>query len=272
MNFFSYKIRKYYLTKFYFKHDSPILVNSIPKSGTHLLGNIIKSIPNTKYKGDVTSAETIENPDDRLIFLQSRMENLNPGSVYLGHVPYSENTAKWLSSNKIKHIFVYRDPRDVVVSMYHYISRNNYMKHRNFNIFENKSPEEKLLITIKGYGEGMFRFVLNDNSLPSVRLFYSSYKDWLSYKNTHTCRFEDLTSSSTTIDLEIKKILYYLNFNKINEIKMLPYIREIGINPDKSPTFRLGKSGDWKNVFTQKHISLFNEIFDKDLLHFYGYE
>ncbi len=46
---------------------------------------------------------------------------------------------------------------------------------------------------------------------------------------------------------------------------------ETSINPKKSPTFRSGKTGEWKKHFTDEHKALFKEVAG-DLLIKLGYE
>ena len=46
---------------------------------------------------------------------------------------------------------------------------------------------------------------------------------------------------------------------------------ESSINPHKSPTFRSGKTGEWKKHFTEEHKKLFKEVAG-DLLVRLGYE
>jgi hypothetical protein len=46
---------------------------------------------------------------------------------------------------------------------------------------------------------------------------------------------------------------------------------ESSINPEKSPTFRSGKTGEWKKHFTQEHKKVFIEVAG-DLLIKLGFE
>jgi hypothetical protein len=46
---------------------------------------------------------------------------------------------------------------------------------------------------------------------------------------------------------------------------------ETSINPKKSPTFRSGKTGEWKKHFTDEHKKIFKEVAG-DLLVKLGYE
>ncbi len=46
---------------------------------------------------------------------------------------------------------------------------------------------------------------------------------------------------------------------------------ETSINPKKSPTFRSGKTGEWKKYFTDEHKKIFKEVAG-DLLVKLGYE
>ena len=46
---------------------------------------------------------------------------------------------------------------------------------------------------------------------------------------------------------------------------------ESSINPSRSPTFRSGKTGEWKNYFTEEHTRIFKDVAG-DLLIRLGYE
>jgi len=46
---------------------------------------------------------------------------------------------------------------------------------------------------------------------------------------------------------------------------------ESSINPAKSPTFRSGKTGEWKKYFTEEHRKIFKDVAG-DLLVRLGYE
>jgi hypothetical protein len=46
---------------------------------------------------------------------------------------------------------------------------------------------------------------------------------------------------------------------------------EASINPSKSPTFRSGKTGEWKKYFTDEHKKIFKEVAG-DLLIKLGFE
>ena len=46
---------------------------------------------------------------------------------------------------------------------------------------------------------------------------------------------------------------------------------EVSINPKRSPTFRSGKTGEWRKYFTEEHKTIFKEVAG-DLLAKLGYE
>ena len=48
-------------------------------------------------------------------------------------------------------------------------------------------------------------------------------------------------------------------------------VLESSINPSKSPTFRSGKTGEWRQHFTDEHKKIFKEVAG-DLLVKLGYE
>jgi hypothetical protein len=48
-------------------------------------------------------------------------------------------------------------------------------------------------------------------------------------------------------------------------------VLEASINPRKSPTFRSGKTGEWRKYFTEEHKKIFKDVAG-DLLIRLGYE
>jgi hypothetical protein len=66
-------------------------------------------------------------------------------------------------------------------------------------------------------------------------------------------------------------------FDKLNRIKETSLLNaqwsafETSINPGKSPTFRSGKTGEWKKHFTDEHKKIFKDVAG-DLLIKLGFE
>ena len=255
----------------------PVLVNSIPKSGTNLLLNIVLAMPGTQYAGDLSLAAERDVPEDRLIFVKERILDLRSGRVYTGHIPYAIEIAEWLCEQGIKQLFIYRDPRDYTVSLYHYVMREAQPRHAYYEMFSNLgSDSERLLGAIRGIGQGQTKYRLSPSSVPNVRLIYEAYMGWITDKNTFALRYEDLVrgragqrsnkAASTVMD-----ILWYLGvIRDTHDITLVDNILTEGMDPGKSHTFRRGGSGAWREEYTEQHIEAFRSVAD-DLLTELGY-
>ena len=84
-------------------------------------------------------------------------------------------------------------------------------------------------------------------------------------------RFEDLIHRR-------RETLGKITDHFLNRVDSLPTAREqiidaleANIDPKRSPTFRSGKTGNWKEHFTEEHKKLFKEVAG-DVLVRLGYE
>ncbi len=123
-----------------FNHIRPIVVNSIPKSGTNLLLNILLSIPKTYRSSDYSLAGSYKEKD-RMQYILGQISDLENGAVISGHVPFFNEYADWLENKNLKQIFIYRDPRDVSVSLYHYIMEKT-PKHDYYDMMATLESDE----------------------------------------------------------------------------------------------------------------------------------
>lgn len=259
-----YEKRNLFVPSKLFNHKHPILINSVPKSGTNMIKNIIYSVPRTTPKGDLSMAATIADKTERFEYVKERITDKTPGAVYVGHIPYSKIFADWLKENNFKHIFIYRDPRDYAVSLYHYIMRNPTPRHAYYEMMNNqRNDHDRLMSSITGIGEGRKVYRLSPESLPNVKLVFDSYIDWLKDDVTFATKYEDFVGVNMRqeeILEKIKGILNYLEFNKADEINYSSKILKNGMDPKKSHTYRKGKAGTWKEEFTDEHIEAFKDV------------
>ncbi|UYP07519.1 sulfotransferase domain-containing protein [Priestia megaterium] len=240
-----------------------ILINSVPKSGTHLLLQIILGIPDII----ITPAWIIEDKD---------LDMINSCSVGPAHLIYSAERAKLISEKNIKVIFISRDLRDVVVSLVHFVMLNKWGNHP-WTPYLNKlkTHEERLLTMIKGVDftkEEQEEYGIAN--IPNIKKFAEDKLGWLQDPSVCPVTFEELMDNEELQNQSIMKIidflwsdLKYLNTTKLELIQKIKQ----NIIPEKSGTFRKGKIGDWKIEFSEAHKEAFKEIAG-DLLIQLGYE
>ncbi|MBI5450851.1 MAG: sulfotransferase domain-containing protein [Gammaproteobacteria bacterium] len=251
------------------RHSLPrVMVNSIPKSGTNLLKNIVATVPNMSVCGDVSLAAQRYDSVERIAYIRSSIGKSKPGCIYTGHIPFSEEIHSWLSEQKLKHIFLYRDPRDVTVSIYHYIMKEKTPRHAYYDMFSKfGSDHVRLMKVISGFGGGEKEYRNSPEEIPSIKLAYESYESWMNRPDVLAVRYEDLIGPA-----RIQTVESILKFIEVNySIDLLSKINSEGYNPKKSHTFRDGVSGGWKNEYKLEHIDAFRRVFSDEQLALWGY-
>ncbi|MGN7297451.1 glycosyltransferase [Ferdinandcohnia sp. SAFN-114] len=241
----------------------PFLVNSIHKSGTHLLRQLLSGIPHLVYKGFIYSG--INTPENHFYQIRSAGEN----HYMCGHIHYDKLFAQLMKNQKVKHIFLIRDPRDILVSFQYYLMKElshtpiaQYFTKNKFN------KEERLSALLQGVETDNFNY-------PSFYDSINYYLNWMNDPDILIIRFEDLVCSRDSQRYQLKRILKFLyeNENALSEeeIQNLILLMEAANNPKKSDTFRTGKIGNWKHEFTQTTKQKFNNL-ARPLLEKMGYE
>ncbi len=245
-----------------------VLGNAIPKSGSHLIIQVLQGLTAIGPFVDggfppVNRAEDNRKLPDSAILRNIR--RMRPGDIGYGYVGCYQPFIDALSAPGRATIFVYRDPRDAVVSSVFYATEMNprHAMHRYYN--EHLSTlEERINVAIRG---------LDDPDLPysSVRQRFEKYLGWLEQPAVLSLRFEDL---QTNREAAFGRILDYLGARGWrNQPPREVSLRALhaAVQPRKSGTFRKGTPGGWREHFTEANKALFKEVAG-DLLIRLGYE
>jgi hypothetical protein len=247
--------------------NPPVIVNSFPKSGTHLLFQIIKTIPNLKNYGSFIATKPSltfkERSKTNHLKLISRIV---PGEVLRSHLFFNEEFNLALKNKNCVHFFIYRDPRDVVVSDAYYLGEINkwHRMHRYFK--QLKTTEERILRAITGFEDDELPY-----SYPNIARRFSQYEGWLKESSVYPVRYEDLISSKKQLYYEEIIQFYYKSNRQAHDINEIMISVEEMTNPVLSHTFRSGGQGNWRNEFTDMHKDMMKNIAG-DLIIKLGYE
>lgn len=253
----------------------PILVNSIPKSGTHLLKNVIGNVYGTSIyaRRELGYVNEHDNPHTWLNIVKQNVTDLRGGILYTGHIPYTPQIERWLEKHHIKHIFIYRDPRDYVVSLVYYIMKKGYdTRHRPFyDLYANlPSHDARLMAAIVGHGAGQTHYTHGPDSINAVSIALSIFLNWLDSPHVLALRYEDFIASdggpAAHLNNTLERIVEYLEIEPSETV--FQQLRE-GMQPQRSVTFRKGGS-HWRTEFTPEHIAAFKATCG-DLLAQLGY-
>jgi hypothetical protein len=251
-----------------FHEAPPVFGNSKPQSGSHLLLQLLNGFTQImpyRYV-DADPIRTINKDGGRRTAdrVAADLRNVPQGVIGWGYVEASpENVAVLCQPNRVNY-FIYRDPRDMLVSQV-FFATDMHEEHGMHEYYKSL-PDfgARLNVAITGIERDGLKMV-------SVKQRYEGVFQWLNQKHVLCLRFEDLINNrDVTLNAmldEVEKTGYRIPTPREKAMSILIE----AIQPKKSHTFRSGKTGGWKQHFTDEHKKLFKEVAG-DLLVRLGYE
>lgn len=240
-----------------------ILANSIPKAGTHLLIRYLQLLPGVADSGIRMRGST------QPVTLEKNLKRAGGGCFVPVHLAFSPERARLLADLGYNSALIIRDPRDVVVSHFHYVTYKS-RHHRLHPYYQDLADDStRLLASIQGIeapagSPGM--------SLDDIGTRYRAYLEWADH-NCYITRFEDLVGpqgggSLETQRQEILALAEHLGISLTGED-----IERITnqIFDRTTSTFRKGEIGDWKNHLAPQHKAAFKQVAGQILVDL-GYE
>ncbi|MDD2923479.1 MAG: sulfotransferase domain-containing protein [Anaerolineales bacterium] len=254
--------------RFSFNDAPPVFGNSKPKSGSHLLLQILNGFTQImpyKYV-EADPIRTIKKDGGRRTedAIAADLQNVPQGVIGWGYVDATpKNVAVLCQPNRVNY-FIYRDPRDMLVSQV-FFATDMHIEH-GMHAYYNSLPDfgARLNVAITGIDRDGLKMV-------SVKERYEGVFQWLQQKYAMCIRFEDLINNrDATLNAmldAVENIGYKIPTPREKSLSVLVE----AIQPKKSHTFRSGKTGGWKSHFTEEHKNLFKDVAG-DLLAKLGYE
>jgi hypothetical protein len=186
------------------------------------------------------------------------------GVIGWGYIEASPENVAFLCKPERVNYFIYRDPRDLLVSQV-FFATDMHEEH-GMHTYYKSLPDfsERLKVAITGIDREGLHMV-------SVKQRYEGVFQWLEQKHVLCLRFEDLINQrEATLNAmlaEVERTGYKIPTPREEALPVLVK----AIQPRKSHTFRSGKTGGWKEHFTDEHKKLFKDVAG-DLLVRLGYE
>lgn len=249
--------------------DFPVLLGiSFPKSGTHLLDQILLGFSNVapyakrlhSFYAEYEGESGIKRAPEQAI---RWLDSLGPRDVASAHLFARPEAVARVCSPKFIPYFIFRDPRDVVVSHVFYVTEmeKNHVHHAYYQSLPDF--DSRLKASILGRPDAGIEF-------PNIAERFAPYMDWLKRPEVLAIHFEDLIHDrAATLTRILDHFLTRVPLQTPREL-ILDSL-ESSINPSRSPTFRSGKTGEWKKYFTDEHKQIFKDVAG-DLLIRLGYE
>lgn len=254
--------------RFTFTEAPPIFGNSKPKSGSHLLLQILAGFTKIMPYAYVAAEpiRTINRDGGRRTVdrIAADLQRVLQGVIGWGYVEASPENVSVLCQPERVNYFMYRDPRDMLVSQV-FFATDMHQEHGMHALYKSL-PDfgERLKVAITGIDRDGLKMV-------SVKQRYEGVFQWREQPHVMCIRFEELIDNrDATLNAmldEVEKTGYKISTVREDALEILVE----AIQPKKSHTFRAGKTGGWKEHFSDEHKKLFKDVAG-DLLVRLGYE
>lgn len=255
----------------------PILLGiSFPKSGTHLLDQILLGFSHVapfarrlhsfyaEYEGESGRKRA---PEQAIRWLES----LRPRDIASAHLFARPEAVARVSMPDFVPYFIFRDPRDVAVSHVFYVTEMepNHVHHAYYQSLSDF--DARLKASILGLPDLDTRPERSRRvEFPDIARRFAPYLGWLDQPRVMKIHFEDLIHDRDgTLNDIINHFLARLPLQA--DQGLLLESLTMSIDPSKSPTYRSGKTGEWKKRFTDTHKKIFKEVAGELLIRL-GYE
>ena len=238
-----------------------IFIVGLPKSGTTWLYNILMELPGfnrrfnqlskTVNADGILKTDWFNLPEDTFLTAPKRGY-----SIYREHSAYNKHNLKIITKYMDKLIFIYRDIRDVCISLYFHFKNDETSD--GYHIVKNLSEEEGIDYTMQ---------VIKDDFVPWIQAWMNAEE--LSTGKILQIKYENLWDNTRN---ELERIVNFYGFNVSesfyktalkSKIKSTQNLRESLFKNSfslKLSTARRGGSGGWKKYLSQKQKEQFKDF------------
>lgn len=243
--------------------DDDVFLVTYPKSGTIWAQQILSLI---YFEGHRNSTENIETMD-RVPFFEYNIHNLDyvnmrSPRIFASHLPYYL-VPKGLKNKKTKILYIYRNPKDVLISFFHFsnwvstLESTETIEHYLEKFLDGKVVGSRWFDHIRGWYEHRHDFSI-------MFLSYEDMKKDLKGSVLKICSFLEKELSEEDVDAVVRQGTFQnmksdprANYGNIIN-------KEIGTRSN-GYFLRKGTIGDWKHHLTVKQNERFDMIFKKNM-------
>ncbi|KAM9436423.1 sulfotransferase 2B1-like isoform 2-T2 [Clarias gariepinus] len=250
-----------YFESFQVQDDDTFII-TYPKSGTTWMQEILSLILS---EGDLTPVLTLQS-FERIPWLEAKendqlVAKLSSPRAFISHMPYQLMPSTFFSS-KAKVIYLARNPKDVVVSMFCF--------HQTVSFLPDPGTFEEFT---DGFLEGNVMFGKWTDHMKSWRnadlgdrILYITYEEMLQDLRGVIKRMLCFLNRNLSEEA-LKQVIEQSQFKAMKQNKMSnssPLSQKIMDNM-RPPFLRKGTAGDWKNHFSPESETKFNGVISEEL-------
>lgn len=251
-----------------FSEVPPIFGNAKPKSGSHLLLQVLSGFTRIMPCMYVASepVRTITRDGRRKTSQEilDELEHIPPGVIGWGYVQPTDQNVSFLCHPERVNYFIYRDPRDMLISQV-FFATDMYEEH-GMHVYYNSLRDfgSRLKAAITGVDQDGVHMV-------SVKQRYEDVLGWLQQPHVLCLRYEELINQREAALRSMLAQVERTGYRIPTPLEQAVAILSRAIDPKRSHTFRAGRVGGWRELYTDEHKRLFKDVAG-DLLARLGYE
>ncbi len=261
----------------------PIFLDSLPKSGTHLLAKALTGLPGVDHSGKHMDRQTIAEFVDKgvpfplegredihlyddLPWIERLFKSVPPGRFLTAHLNYNPKIHEALIDLNFKILLMMRDPRDVVLSWADYIVKEK--NHLLYPYFSRTDVDYRIACGIQGVGSD----VTQTRRQPSIVELVGGHMKWKTIGGAFLVQFEQLIGEKGGGSRETQKQLVE-KLADFFEIECADTVIDNICDTlfGGTYTFNSGMIGRWRKRFTDAHKALFKDQAGQLLIEL-GYE
>lgn len=238
-----------------------VLVNSVPKAGTHLLLELVRNIVGD---GPWLDDRDVKSPEGYAGFLDSvdqRIAMHSAGFAFKGHIPWFPEIEAGLESRGVRVLLIVRDLRDVACSTLRWMRDLSPDWPASRTLLTLPSDHARLMRIIEGLTEEHpFNLDSGINWSAPLPLRFERLIRWADcIPETSVIRYEDLLGASGAArqNQAISGVLDGLGIEA--DAATIRRLGESVFNPG-AITFHTGSAGGWEREFSPEHRRRFVEL------------
>lgn len=253
-----------------------IYINSFPKSGTHLAILVTLHMAQAQkpkywlgsFKKHSWSKDWV--PVDKLVGV---IKGQPAGTWMMGHMGYDPEIDRAFREMGTCMIFVYRDLRDVAVSLTYHIENTDDQRFKHL--------DKALYMAMPDHQARLKAVIEGIPGYPGIVERWELYEKWMGVDWVLPVKFEDMRNQPETI---ANQVVDYVIERTMEHRCSMPFVAgdnyKIAIKrsieqmntTEHSGSFRAGRVGDWRDEFTTETLKSFHDTGGDDWIERLGYK
>ncbi|KAG8582532.1 hypothetical protein GDO81_008093 [Engystomops pustulosus] len=242
--------------------DRDLFLVTYPRSGTIWTQQILSLIFNEGYRNGTENIYSIERAPSIEYNIDNYDFNSRPSPRFFSsHLPYYL-MPRDLKFRMGKVIYVYRNPKDVLVSYYHFCKMNPRIKYTiTWETLLDLFMSERA--SIGSWFDHVRGWYTHKEDYSILLMTYEEMKKDLHSSVLKISKFVDINLDDKAIDTIVKKATF--NNMKQNLLAIDKFVSNYIFDQTKGEFLRKGIVGDWKNMMTVSQSAIFNKLYKEKM-------